>query len=201
MGGIYNAILGVSFQISGPAPVHLIILFQYPDIAVLHIEIPRNQRRSCRHRVCRTRAKSAKRGGIGQGAAYFSLSIPDVSHPLGIQGRKPKIVEGAVIAHSHIVDPSQAFVSLRTVCRNTSQIADFRPHHIALKLVDHRIGCGKTADLLHIGTDHTSDHCVLLWRLVKPLYIDIAEPMEGEGRLIDPIFSIKCIGIGCLCIS
>ena len=82
-----------------------------------------------------------------------------------------------------VTGPAQPLVALRAVGRHVEEVAALAPDHIAVQLIEHRVGALELADPLQVGGDDDGDQGVR-GQLAGPSGdLGVAEAVEREGRL------------------
>jgi len=79
------------------------------------------------------------------------LFTGQIMQPFGKEKRRIAVQHGGPGKYLGVSRPSQALISLRTVCGDIKEIIPLPPLDIAYKLVYQRMGTAEISGLLHIG--------------------------------------------------
>ena len=115
------------------------------------------------------------------------LAVVDVDQPLGEEGGHVGVHRRRADEDLGVAHPAQPLVALRAIGGNAEVVSALPPADVRLKLVDAGIGTGEFARPRHIGAEHDAGHGVGTLRLCRGRagQFDVAEAVEGEGRLPD----------------
>ena len=165
-----------------PAGHHAIVFLKHAAVAVVEVEIPRDQH-ACRAIVRVGRAELPIDGreipeaavGILRGAHVVEVFAEELVHV--------EVVDRLLRKQVCRAEPAEAFVLLRAVGRDAHQVAQLAPDHVAVDLVDELVRTLEAARPRNGRVDEVRGEIRDLG-LALDVDLRIAEAVIGEARLV-----------------
>ena len=116
--------------------------------------------------------------------AAFTRRLAVVARRLGVEVREV-IVQRGHLARCHDVAAVLELLSRGAVRLHAEEIAQQRPLHHRLNLVERFVGAAELADAFHVGVEPEAFEGVGAWATGESGYLHVAEAVEGEPWCVD----------------
>ncbi len=130
---------------------------------------------------------------VGRALLGVKITEPVAEEPAGIEKEDRGRGEDRQVA-----GPAQPLVALRAVGRHVDEVAALPPDHVAVQLIEHRVGALEFSDALQLRGDDDGDQGVRRQLAGPAGDLGITEAVEGERRLEEVLATAQDQLVGAL---